>query len=85
MPTQAGRTPVISRVIKLLLRKRSKKIAASRHTVSVGDSVPRFAAIAPKRPAVRMPANVAQFSPSGPGVISAIATMSETSEAVIQP
>lgn len=67
------------------MRKRSKKIDASRHTVSVGDSVPRFAAIAPKKPAVRMPAKVAQFSPSGPGVISAMATISETSAAVIQP
>ena len=85
MPTHAGRTPVITLVMKLLVRKRSKKIDASRHTVSVGDSVPRFAAIAPKKPAVRMPAKVAQFSPSGPGVISAMATISETSAAVIQP
>ena len=45
----------------------------------------RFAAIAPRNPAARIPANVAQFNPNGPGVISAIATISETSVALIQP
>ena len=56
-----------------------KKIPARSTTVKVGVNTPRFATTAPGIPAAWMPANVAQFSPSGPGVISAMATMSETS------
>ena len=40
--------------------------------------------MAPTTPATRSPAKVAQFKPMGPGVISAMATMSDTSDAVIQ-
>ena len=61
------------------------KIDAAQVSVSVGESTPRFAATAPSTPATRIPANVAQLKPSEPGVISAMATISSTSVAVIQP
>ena len=50
-----------------------------------GSKTPMEAQRAPGSPAVLEPAKVAQFSPSGPGVISAIATISATSVAVIHP
>ena len=53
--------------------------------MKVGVITPRLAATAPGMPAAWIPAKVAQFMPSGPGVISAIAIMSVTSAAVIQP
>ena len=59
--------------------------AAAAQMSRVGDRTPKLAETAPASPATRVPAKVAQFSPSGPGVISAMATMSLTSERVIQP
>ena len=59
-------------------------MAATAPSVKVGVSAPRVAAMAPGSQAALMPANVAQFSPNGPGVISAMATRSDISSAVIQ-
>ena len=69
----------------MFFRKWSRNIAAITQNVYVGANAPKFATNAPKTPAALIPAKVAQFNPKGPGVISAIATMSDTSEAVIQP
>ena len=69
----------------MLFWKCSKNIIAITPSVNVGDKTPMFATNAPVKPAARIPAKVAQFKPNGPGVISAIATMSETSAAFIQP
>ena len=62
-----------------------KKTAARAQMVKVGMSIPSMEMTEPMIPATRIPAKVAQFRPMGPGVISAMATMSDTSEAVIQP
>ena len=53
--------------------------------MKVGVRTPRLAVTAPGMPAAWMPAKVAQFRPRGPGVISAMATMSDTSLRFIQP
>lgn len=50
-----------------------------------GIITPKLADSAPGIPAVRKPTKVAQFIPKDPGVISATATISITSAAVIQP
>ena len=66
-------------------RGRRKKTAAAAHRVMDGMSTPRFAAMAPGIPAACIPAKEAQFKPRGPWGISAMATMSVTCSAVIQP
>ena len=53
-------------------------------TVREGVITPSVVAIAPGRPATWMPTKVAQLMPREPGVISAIATMSESCSIVIQ-
>ena len=84
-PRQAGRIPYITFFMKSDSRNFSNMTAAAAQISRVGDRTPRLAETAPASPATRVPAKVAQFSPSGPGVISAMATMSLTSERVIQP
>ena len=53
--------------------------------MKVGVNTPSVAKISPGIPATRMPAKVAQLMPREPGVISAMATISVTSEDVIKP
>ena len=84
MPRLAGRMPVSAPSSRRLFRNFCRQNPASTASVRVGVTTPRLATIAPSTPATRMPAKVAQLVPRGPGVISAMATMSATSVVVIQ-
>ena len=85
IPSAAGRTPTMMFFKILLSLNFWKNTAATAQMVKVGIRTPRAEIREPRIPATRIPAKVAQFRPMGPGVISAMATISDTSEAVIQP
>ncbi len=85
IPRLAGRTPRIALSSIRFPFSFRMKWAARSVSVSEGIMTPRLARSAPGIPAVRRPTKVAQLMPRDPGVISATATISMTSEAVIQP
>ena len=53
--------------------------------INDGNITPNVATSAPKNPICEVPTNVAKLTAIGPGVDSAIPTMSMTSSAVSQP
>ena len=53
--------------------------------VNAGRTTPRVAHMAPAIPATLLPINVAELIAMGPGVASAIATISSISSSLVQP
>ncbi len=85
MAMQMGLTTRITRCITSLSLNAEKQMATISVSVKAGVKTPVTATRPPKKPAVWLPAKVAQFTPSDPGVISAMAIRLVKSAAVIQP